>query len=431
MSILLTALAILRPAPAASQATERLYQEACDGGDLTACNVFGLINETGQGVPQDLGRASALYQRACEGGELVGCTNLGLLYVAGLGLPPDTAQAAGFFRIACEGGETLGCGLLRALQATRTVAPIERHEKAGRVGDALTNRPLSDALVELPELGIRVLSDGEGRFALTDIPAGTHPIRAERLGYEPLVGTVVVPGDSRFVMLMTPAEFGDVDALGQIVGQVLERAERGLADVDVSVVGQDRARTLSNQQGRFTIRDVEPGVVVVRFARIGYAPRSATLVVQAGRTAEVAAIMVVQPIELEPIEVSIRSLDLEREGFYERAARGWGRHFTPSDLDRLQPTLLSDLLQGRVPGVRLSPLPLGGYALVNRRSSTFTRGSCNLAIYLDGVQLFEPDVDRIPMEWLMAAEVYTGAGTPIQYNPEGCGALLLWTRRGS
>lgn len=55
---------------AASQDTERMYQQACDDGDLVACNVFGLMYEYGNGVTQDFSRAVVFYQRACEGGEL-------------------------------------------------------------------------------------------------------------------------------------------------------------------------------------------------------------------------------------------------------------------------------------------------------------------------------------------------------------------------
>ena len=67
-SLLAAVLLSLSPGPAASQDTARLSQEACDGGDLAACNVFGLMNEAGEGVPQDLPRALDLFRRACEGG---------------------------------------------------------------------------------------------------------------------------------------------------------------------------------------------------------------------------------------------------------------------------------------------------------------------------------------------------------------------------
>jgi hypothetical protein len=200
--------------------------------------------------------------------------------------------------------------------------------------------------------------------------------------------------------------------------------------VDVSVVGQERARTLSNVQGRFTIRDVEPGLLVVRFARIGYAPRTATLVGQPGRTAEVSVTMAVQPIELEPVEVTIRSLDLERNGFYERIERGWGTHFSPGDLERLQPDQLSDVLRYRVPGVQVSQDFVGNTSfLIGRRR--VDQIACVLTVWVDGVRMFEPDVDVVAANAVAAVEVYQGVGTPMQYDQTQCGAVLIWTRRGN
>ena len=434
-SIFLTALTVWA-APGAAQVTERIYQQACDEGDLTACNVFGLMYETGEGVPRDFARAAELYRRACEGGEPLGCTNLGLLYAAGAGVPQDTTRAGGFFRVACEGGEQLGCTWLRTLQDAIATEPTQRYDKAGRVGDAETERPLPEAVVEVLELGVRAVSDADGRFLLTGMPAGTYAIRAERLGYEQLLGTVQVPGDPTFVMLMTPDDEVDGGAAGQVVGRVLEGDEEGLSNVEVSVLGQVRARTLSNQQGRFTIRDVEPGLVVVRFARLGYAPRTATLVVQPGRTAEVSTTMAVQPIELEPIQVSIRSRYLERDGFYERAGRGWGTHFTPGELERIQPIEVSDLFRGRVPGVRVVRVwdpTMHTYVnrLLSRRGGSFNMGPCYLSVYVDGVRMFDADIDLLPAQSLAAAEVYVGAGTPVEYSFGGCGAALIWTRRGN
>ena len=67
--------------------------------------------------------------------------------------------------------------------------------------------------------------------------------------------------------------------------------------------------------------------------------------------------MSAQPIELAPIEVTVRSAHLERNGFYRRS-RLWGKQFTRADLDEINPTRLSDILW-RVPGVR-----------VERRAST-------------------------------------------------------------
>ena len=101
-SVLLVALIGLLPRAGASQTTERLYVEACEAGDLIACNVFGLMYETGDGVPRDLSRAASLYEMACEGGELVGCTNLGLMYADGRGVPQDDETAYMWFDLAAS-----------------------------------------------------------------------------------------------------------------------------------------------------------------------------------------------------------------------------------------------------------------------------------------------------------------------------------------
>ena len=101
-SILLVALIGLLPRAGASQTTERLYVEACEAGDLIACNVFGLMYETGDGVPRDLSRAASLYEMACEGGELVGCTNLGLMYADRRGVPQDDVTAYMWFDLSAS-----------------------------------------------------------------------------------------------------------------------------------------------------------------------------------------------------------------------------------------------------------------------------------------------------------------------------------------
>src|SRR5438876_859773 len=76
-----------------------LYQTACDGGVLAACNRLGALYER-----QDAARAVALYRKACEGGDPYGCVNLGRAYWVGFGVAPNTPQAVALFQKACEGG---------------------------------------------------------------------------------------------------------------------------------------------------------------------------------------------------------------------------------------------------------------------------------------------------------------------------------------
>jgi hypothetical protein len=44
------------------------YEQACDSGDFSACNSLGLMYQEGDGVTQDLTRASAFFRRACDDG---------------------------------------------------------------------------------------------------------------------------------------------------------------------------------------------------------------------------------------------------------------------------------------------------------------------------------------------------------------------------
>jgi hypothetical protein len=304
--------------------------------------------------------------------------------------------------------------------------------KRGRVSDSETTTALSDALVEVPELGIREISDSEGLVDLGRLPEGTYALRAERVGYDVLEGELQVPGGSQFLLLLNRSQGEDQGEPGAIEGQVLDDSGRALADVDVSIVGQDRERALTNPQGRYRLPRLEPGLVQVRFARLGYAPRTATLVVQPGRTVDIQTILDTEAIELEAIEVTVRSRFLEQNGYYDRARLGVGRQFDREDLERLQPFQVSDVLF-RVPGMRLSDSRmLAGtpvYA-INPTIRSFTNGPCVMDVYLDGVRLSDPDLNQVAPDWLDGVEVYRGSNTPAQYtglNP--CGVVLLWSRR--
>ncbi len=339
----------------------------------------------------------------------------------------DLAYATGLYRTACEGGDQVGCLLREGVG--QVGAPTEaRHSKYGRVGDAETRAVLGETLVELPDLEVRAISNAEGRFVLGGLPAGLHRLRAERVGYEPIESQLVVPGNMEFFVLLTPAEAVDSQARGQVVGQVREEFDQGLANVDVVVLGQEQARTLSNPEGRFTLRDVLPGPAVIRFARLGYAPRTATVVVQPERTVELDASMSVQPIALEAIEVSVRSRTLEQNGFYERSDAGRGTQFTPLDIARSNPIVLSDALRGRVPGVTVEQDASLATRLVSRRGVGIGQGPCAMPVFIDGVPGMAEDVDLFPVEAIEAVEVYQGVDVPVQYSGSECGVVLIWTR---
>ena len=369
---------------------------------------------------------------------------MALLHVAGAGVPADTARAVGLLRVACEGGEALGCEILRTVQDAVVGDPAERHDKVGRVGDALTGEPLADVLVEILGRGTQSVSDETGHVRFTALPVGAYRVKVQRVGYEDLEGVFEVPGDERFFVLMARTAVADHAEPGRIVGRVSEGGNRWLSDVEVAVLDQPRAGVLSNRDGRFTIREVEPGLVDLRFSHLGYAPRSVRAVVQPGRTVEVAATMFAEPIELEPIQVTVRSSFLEDNGFYRRAERGVGTHFTLRDIEAVDPESLSEVLRGRVPGLSIqygaydlepdttSGPQLGPTGAARQARAVSRRSSCPLTVYVDGRrEMLEVDLDFWLPEELEAIEVYVGIDTPAEYATSLCGVILLWTRRGA
>jgi hypothetical protein len=365
---------------------------------------------------------------------LVACTNLGLLYGTGVGVEQDLERARGSYQVACEGGDPLGCGLVALLDEARVPAGNERYSKLGQVGDAATNVVLSNALVELPDLGLRAVSDASGRVSFDHLPPGQHSLRAGRLGYIEIEGELDVPGNGRFVVLLDRAEASDLGDPGEIIGRVTDDGGRAISDVDVRVVGREE-RAISTTEGGFRVVDVEPGLLEVRFTRLGYAPRTALLLVQPGRTSEVRVAMSPEAIDLEPISVTVRSQFLERNGFYERSrsTAGFGRQFGPQELQAMFPRYVSDAVR-RVPGIEVTDptrQPVGFEAFAtNRRVVSLDQGPCQLPVYVDGVRTGDYNLNQVDPVHVDAIEVYTGGNSPAQFqmmNP--CGVVLIWTKR--
>jgi hypothetical protein len=416
-----------------------LYEYACNAGDMLGCVDLGSLHRTGTGVPQDQPLAVSLYRRACDAGEPLGCFNLGTSYERGDGVPQDAVTAIVAFQRACGAGLTIGCERLpTASRAQTEVIDSSVVATFGRVADRETEDPIPDAIVDMPDLGIRLRSDRNGRVDLPDLPVGRHLIRAEATGYAVTEGYLRVPGEADFLVMLEHALVADPNAPGQIVGRVTdEGGALGISDVDINVVNRLSGRTISNQQGRFALERVTPGLVEIRFERLGYEPRTAVMIVQPGVTQDVLAQMSTQPIPLAPIQVvAVRSPYLERNGYYERTVRTWGTQFGPAEIAALMPADLSELIY-RVPAVEVEGgRNVGSPAtVVSRRRSGGTEAACRLDIYLDGVRMENYDFNQLPPMQVEALEVYQGLDVPVQFqrrsSESGCGIVLIWTKRGA
>src|SRR5207253_10061238 len=65
----------------------------------------------------------------------------------------------------------------------------------GRVVNARTQAPLSSVRVSVVGTEIGVLTNADGRYELLGVAAGTHDVRAQRIGYRPSTETVDVPSN--------------------------------------------------------------------------------------------------------------------------------------------------------------------------------------------------------------------------------------------
>jgi len=89
-----------------------LFTEACNGGEMKACNYLGYLYAKGLGGVHDTEKARDIYQKACDQGTLSSCTSLGSLYQdAG-----NSDEARNYFQKACNGGVAESCKLLRGVQ---------------------------------------------------------------------------------------------------------------------------------------------------------------------------------------------------------------------------------------------------------------------------------------------------------------------------
>ena len=73
----------------------------------------------------------------------------------------------------------------------------------GTVADAETGEPLAGAQINIPALGVGILSRAEGRFVLPGVPVGTHELQVEQIGHAAVTMSVTVTaGETEFVEIL-------------------------------------------------------------------------------------------------------------------------------------------------------------------------------------------------------------------------------------
>lgn len=309
---------------------------------------------------------------------------------------------------------------------------------SGNVLDAVTRRPIEGVAVQLSGMGYLVETDIAGRFTLSNIHAGSYRLSLSHPAYHPAVGDFTIMRSGEFETFMEPVVEGEDGLMTGIVGVVSDgNGGAPLSGVGVRIrTGQQQTRT--DTRGQFALDDLVPGFNIVEFTQFGYATRTETIEVLPGRVTNVRLSLAADPVELDPITVTVerREIVLQDVGFYSREAEGFGEFIDREEIENRVPGEMTDLFT-RIPGADLRAdgwNPLERYVILRggRAEGCFPR------VVLDGVVVSGGGDAPAALDQMLdpqsvaGVEVYVSStGVPVQYAGTGasCGLIVIWTRR--
>ncbi len=336
----------------------------------------------------------------------------------------------------------------------------------GRVVDVVTGDPIVGVQVFVRGSGagpageLRVETDAEGQFQLSGIRLGEYRLELAHQDYNPAVGEFTVMRPGSFVTSMKPVAQGSDELMTGIIGLVTDRNTGSLLSGVHVTMGGGRQGVLSDLRGEFVLDRLIGGQHVVEFSMIGYTPRADTIRVVPGRVTTVDVSLSVDPVQLDPIEVSVerREIILQRRGFYHRQKTGFGKFIDREEIEMRGPSEMTDLFSGMA-GVDLYSDPLnqlekwvvlrsGRHMTLQPRTlasddpgpgaPTDIYERCFPRVYIDGIIAHRGGDEPARLDTFVdpgvvaGVEVYASvSGLPPEYQGHGtfCGTILIWTRR--
>jgi len=227
-----------------------------------------------------------------------------------------------------------------------------------------------------------------------------------------------------------------------------------LAGAHLVVLGKNLG-AYSDANGLVRINGIPPGPHHLSLSMLGYATTGIDVEFDAGAVVEAELRLAPAPVPLPPLDVTAagglrRDPTLAQLGFYDRQRyMGGGATFIAGErLEALtrRSSRLTDAFQ-QVAGIRVGRNPKGtGLVLLSSRRGFTETGvlRCYPQVYVDGMntRYFDPergkaqtdnvDVNRlVSLQDVSGIEVYPGEPSPVEYEKNSCGIVLIWTRRGN
>jgi hypothetical protein len=160
------------------------------------------------------------------------------------------------------------------------VARAQAGQLSGIVTDQGTGRPVAAVQVLRPGLDRGTLSQPDGTFTITNVPAGSYVVVAQRIGFAETSHQVTVAAGSTTVLeisiappvlgLQPIAARGYPAAVGRVTGTVYDLETGGpLQGAWVTLQGFP-VGSLSDTDGRFSLTNVPAGIHTLVAQRIGF-----------------------------------------------------------------------------------------------------------------------------------------------------------------
>ena len=271
----------------------------------------------------------------------------------------------------------------------------------------------------------RTTSDTLGLFRLEGISPGPvvltveHP-RYRRIAAEAALAEGVVV-TVRITLFNLEVPIAATPVVAGLRGVVTDTTGAPVADAEVTALEPD-VTVRTDTLGRFNLPMRADQSAILRVRRLGY--RATSLQPLPMRDKELQILL--HPLGQQLARVVVRSTwgNAQLEELLRRQKRWGGTHILRDEIERRNPSRVSDLLQGRA-GMRVRRDAYGNGVVLGRLD-------CQMAILVNGVPVRGLSIDDvISANDVAAIEAYNGASTPTELLAlagKGCGALAVWTR---
>ena len=313
----------------------------------------------------------------------------------------------------------------------------------GRVTKADSDEPAAGATVSLvfkdmavthnPEKVRASKADATGLFAICGLPSRlAGNVQASLGGISTADMPVTLGGElvgtaSLSIGTSVGARTGDA----VLKGLVTTKTGAPVAGAQVNVTGTIGAAT-TGADGTFTIGSLPSGTREAIVRKIGYAPTTQAVNLTSRAPSSVTVVLgEAQALAVVKIEGKLDG-GLSKIGFTDRKTVGMGIFFSPEQIEKIHPLLLTDVMRA-TGGLRVAP-GANGTLLQATRGAQGTSDPC-LNIFIDHARFEQSnpgDLDAaIPTSDLGAIEVYPSVSTtPPEFAVAGrtCATVVIWSK---